>query len=527
VRFIRVIRFNSCNSFLIETLKNKIVMLLKKIIQRGVMLIIFCQLLLSAHAQQILTLESALAIARSNSPAIRLSLLDLESSEQTLKAENARLKSNFSLNLTPFSYDKTRQYDVYNSKWFTSRTTQSFGTFTVSQPILPTDATISLINRFGWQDVYTQRFEPSLNADVINDDKVFTNRLSLNIAQPLFTYNRTKLQLKGLELDLENTQLSYAMEMLNSEKLVTQFFYDVYLAQMSLTISQDEYTNTQKSYEITQNKVTAGIAAKEELYQAELNFATAKSTVYNAQVNLDNFKDQFKQNIGMDIMEEITVMTDVALNPVTVDLKKALEYGLSSRMELRQRAINIETSQFTLIQTKSLNEFRGDVALGIALGGEDPKLQAIYQTPTNQPKVSISFNLPLYDWGEKKARIKAQEAIIQKTELNLSEEKRQITLDIRKVYRSLQNLVNQIDIASQNEKNAQLTYEINLERYANGDLTSMDMNLFQTQLSQKKMSYAQSLIDYKIELLNLKIQSLYDFEKNEAIIPEHIIQKIK
>ena len=101
----------------------------------------------------------------------------------------------------------------------------------------------------------------------------------------------------------------------------------------------------------------------------------------------------------------------------------------------------------------------------------------------------------------------------------------QITLDIRKVYRNLQNLVNQIEIAAQNEKNAQLTYEINLERYANGDLTSMDLNLYQTQLSTKKMSYAQTLIDYKIELLNLKIQSLYDFEKNQAIVPEDIIQK--
>ncbi|MDP3434050.1 MAG: TolC family protein, partial [Bacteroidota bacterium] len=110
---------------------------------------------------------------------------------------------------------------------------------------------------------------------------------------------------------------------------------------------------------------------------------------------------------------------------------------------------------------------------------------------------------------------------------NQSEEKKQITLDIRRVYRSIQNLVNQIDIAAQSEKNAQLTYEINLERYANGDLTSMDLNLFQNQLSQKKMAYAQALIDYKIELLNLKIQSLYDFEKNEAIVPENLIQKKK
>ena len=496
-------------------------MLLKKLIRIGLLLFMFCQLLLTANAQQILTLESALDIARNNSPDIRRSLLNLERSEQSLIAQNAALKSNFALSVTPMSYDQRRQYDVYNSQWFTSKTTQPMGTFTVTQPFLPTDATISLVNRFYWQNSYVER----LNGSVTN--KAFYNNLSLSIAQPLFTYNRTKLQIKELELVLENAQLSYAMQKLNNEKQVTQFFYDVYLAQMNLTISQDEFKNTQKSYEITQNKVTAGIAAKEELYQAELNFATAKSSLQNAQVSLDNLKDQFKQYIGMDIMEEITVMTDVTLNPVAVDVKKAIEFGLTSRMELRQREIDIETSQFDMIRTKSLNEFRGDVNLSLGISGDNEKLLDVYDNPTNNPRVSISFNLPLYDWGEKKARIKAQEAVIETQKLSQTEERKQITLDIRRIYRNLQNLVNQIDIAAQSEKNAQLTYEINLERYANGDLTSMDMNLFQNQLSQKKMSYAQALIDYKIELLNLKIQSLFDFEKNEAIVPENIIQKKK
>ncbi len=494
---------------------------LKNLIQRGLLLVIFCQFLLTANAQQILTLESALEIARSNSPDIRRSLLNLERSEQSLKAQNAALKSNFSLSVTPMSYDQRRQFDLYNSQWYTSKTTQPSATFTVAQPFLPTDATISLVNRFGWQNNYVEKFNGS------ERNKSFYNNLSLSVTQPLFTYNRTKLELKELELDLENAQLNYAMQKLNNEKQVTQFFYNVYLAQMSLTISQDEFVNTQKSYEITQNKVTAGIAAKEELYQAELNFATSKSAVQNAQVTLDNYKDQFKQYIGMDIIEEITVMTDVKMNPVAVDVKKAIEFGLSSRMELRQREIDIETSQFTMIRTKSLNEFRGDVNLSLGISGDNENLLDVYDNPTNNPRVSVAFNLPLYDWGEKKARIKAQEAVIQTQELNQTEEKKQITLDIRRVYRSIQNLVNQIDIAAQSEKNAQLTYEINLERYANGDLTSMDLNLFQNQLSQKKMSYAQALIDYKIELLNLKIQSLFDFEKNEAIVPENLIQKKK
>ena len=51
----------------------------------------------------------------------------------------------------------------------------------------------------------------------------------------------------------------------------------------------------------------------------------------------------------------------------------------------------------------------------------------------------------------------------------------------------------------------------------------MDLNLFQQQLSTAKMSYAQALINYKIELLNLKIASLYDFTTNDTVYSGEVL----
>ena len=133
---------------------------------------------------------------------------------------------------------------------------------------------------------------------------------------------------------------------------------------------------------------------------------------------------------------------------------------------------------------------------------------------------------PIFDWGERKSRIKASEAQIQSQELNFSQERIDIIINIRAVYRNLQNLLNQIEIAKQSVKNAQLTYEINVERYQNGDLTGMDLNLFQTQLSEQKIALTTALIDYKLELLNMKIQSLWDFETDMSYFPEEIINNL-
>ncbi|RPH33383.1 MAG: TolC family protein [Bacteroidales bacterium] len=482
-------------------------------------LIVVCPKL---EGQSLITLEKAMEIAGQNSPEIQISLLNLTRYKESLNATKASQKSRFQLGITPFDYSNSRKFDDYSSTWYTTEQTKSNGSFTVTQPFLPTDATISLNNEFGWMKTYNER------SDILNaNTKSFNNNLYISINQPLFTYNKRKLELKELELSYENANLDYTMRMLNLEKRVSQYFYQVYMAQMSLNIAKDELEKTQQSYDIITNKVSAGLTAKEQLYQAELNLMTAKSTLQNQEVNLENAKDEFKNYVGIAIKDEVITLADITVTPTKIDLAIAVQHALESRMELRQKQIEIENSQFDLIKTKALNEFKGDLNLSLGVFGENEKLADTYDNPTRSPKVSVTFSIPIFDWGEKKSRIKSQEAILKSSNLNLENEKNRIEVDIRKVYRNIQNLYNQIEIAKQNEKNAQLTYEINLERYRNGDLTSMDLKLHQNQLSDKKTALVQAQINYKLEILNLKIQSLYDFEKNQPLVPSTLFTNQK
>jgi len=465
-----------------------------------------------SFAQEPLTLQKSLKIAMENSPNIKHSQLNLERSQQMLNARLASQKSQFSLTLTPASYTHTRQFIGLFSSWYTSETKQSMGEFTISQPIKWTDGTIALINQLSWRDSYSE-FNNSKS-------KTFSNDLYLNYRQPLFTYNRTKLDIRELELDLENAALSYAIQKLALEYQVTQSFFNVYQKKSSVDVAIDEYNNRNQSYQIIKNKVEAGLAAREELYQAELDMTSSKSNVQNNQTDLENFHDSFKQLIGLSIYDDITVTADISHRPVEVDLPKALETALKYRMELQQRKIDIENSQYSLIKASATNEFRGDINISYGIIGTDEEFEQIYDVPTKNERLSLELNIPLFDWGEKKSRVKAFEASIKSSELSLEDQKNDIIIEVRRAYRNLKNLVNQIEIANQNVRNAQLTYDINLERYKNGDITSMDLNLFQNQLSKAKMDKISSLINYKLELLNMKVLSLYDFEKDKRVVTE-------
>ena len=477
---------------------------------------------LNANAQISMTLDDALNYSIENSPELQRALMNLKRYKFSLDAQRASLKSKFSLTLNPISYSRNRYFENRLSEWYTNESFSSMGTFSISQPIIWTGATVSLNNRFGWQNN-----QSSITGGTDNDNRAFSNDLYLSVTQPLFRYNEIKFDLKSIELDYENALINYALQRLNLENAITNQFYSVYTAQNSLEISKAELQDAEANYNIIKNKVEADVATKDELYQAELNFATAKSTVDNRRVSLENAKDDFKKLLGIELNTEIEIIAQVSAQPVTVDLGKAITNALDSRLELKQREISRTELDMQMKQIKERNSFDGELSLSIGITGDNEKLGDIYKTPTNNPRVALSFNVPIFDWGERKARIKAQEIAIEMHNLETDEERKAIEIAIRKSYRNLNNLLTQISIAEKSVKNAQLTYDLNAERYRNGELTGMQMSQFQTQLSNQKMSYLSTIIEYKKELLNMKILTLYDFENDKPIIPLNLVSTVE
>ncbi len=465
--------------------------------------------------QELLTIDRSLEIAVENSPSMQQTELALVQSQEKLNAQRARLKSQFSITLNPFDYDKTNSFDQQTSEWFVNESASSGGTFAVRQRILPTDGELSLVNRFSYDFSYTE------SAFAQNpESRTYNNRLYLQFTQPIFTYNRTKMELNRVQLDYEASLIRYLLMKLSLERDVSRDFYAVYSNQQRLVISREELESNQESYTIISNKVEGGLEALEELYQAEVSLATSQSGVYTAQLNLQNSMDQFKVLIGLPLDTEIMIAAEIRADTVEVDQEMAIDHALSNRMELREREIDLENAEFNLVQARSTNEFAGSISASIGVQGNNEVFTDLFDKPTNTPAIGLTLSIPLFDWGERKSEIKAAEASLKSSQLDYQVERTDIEVGIRSIVRSLKNLENQVGIQEMTVVNAQLAYDINLERYRNGDLTSMDLGMYQNQLSDAKMSLTNAIIDYKIELLNLKIQTLYDFEGQVAVIPE-------
>jgi len=460
-----------------------------------------------------LTLDRALNIAFQNSPAMLQASLQLEFNERNLMAEQAGLKSQFSLSVTPYLTSSNRVFSDLTSSYNTQTQTKTETSFTIRQPIKWTDATLMVTNKFNWQEASSSFAGGEKMAD-------FSNSLTFSLNQPLFTYNRKKMQIKELELALENAQLAYAIQRLQIERQVTQQFLNLYYSRMSIQISQEEYKNAMESLDIIQSKVDAGITAPEELYQADITKDNSLASLENNRMQHENSLDTFKTLLGLELEDLIDVSSDIQKKIVEVDLNMAIAYGLENRMELRQKDIEIQNAMHNLIRAAAQNEFKASLNLSFGLTGTNQKFGGIYDSPNTDRLIALTLDIPLFDWGQKKHHLAATRAQIETVKLSAEEEIKSIKTEIREAYRNLLNQKRQIEIAEKSIKNAELTYAINLERYRNGDLSSKDLQFYQLQLSTQKLSLVQALISNKLALLELKIRTLWDFEANRSILDE-------
>ena len=458
-----------------------------------------------------LTLDRALQIAFKNSPAMRDTILRLEMSEQNLMAQQAGLKSRFDLTITPLRLSSNRVFNDLISTYNTQESTRSQARFSITQPIKWTDGTLRIINQFDWTEASS-----SYTGSIPRSN--FNNSLYLSFEQPLFTYNRTKMDIKELELALENAQLNYAIQRLQIERQVTEQFLNLFYSRQSIMIAMEELKNATESYDIIRSKVDAGISAPEEMWQAEITRDNSRASLENLRIQHENALDNFKILLGMNLSELIDVTADVQKKIVPVDLEKAVSHGMTHRMELRQKDIEIQNAMHDLVRAGAQNEFSASLEVSLGLTGTNEKFPQIYQSPNTDRTFAVSLNIPLWDWGQKKHILAATQAQIDTVKLSAEEERKNIELGIRQAFRSLQNLERQIDIAEKNIQNAERTYDINLERYRNGDLSSKDLQFYQLQLSQQRLSLIQALINYKLSLLDLKIRTLWDFEAQQSLV---------
>ncbi|MDR2130848.1 MAG: TolC family protein [Odoribacteraceae bacterium] len=475
---------------------------------------------LTAAAQEqdtlALTLDRALELASLQSPELMNSRRALQRSETQMINSKADLKPRLGLSFTPFSYDRSNTFMDYNSSYNLTETMSSNIALTLSQKVKFTGGTLNFSEGIDWRDYMNETDQKS--------SSTFSNRLSISYEQPIFKYNEVKMNSRQQELDLETSRLSYALQVIQLEQTVTNAFYGVYRSFKSVETAEDAYNNQLETYTLTKNKVESKLLAESELLQQEITLANRQDALASARDSYQRMKDDFKKMLGLSLDIDLSVIPPVAITPIEIDAKEAIRHALDQRLQLKQSEISLERLRLQLIQVRATDKFSGNLSFSLGFSGNDSKIEQVFNKQSHNEGVRVTLSIPIWDWGIRKNNIRNAELNIEESEINLDEARKEVEIRIRELCRNLPRYLNKIALSEKSIENAEITYKINYEKYMNGSLSSMMFKDYQDQLTSARQSYIDAIIDYRMQLLEIKIYTLWDFEKNESIVPYSLLQ---
>ncbi len=462
-----------------------------------------------AYAQNVLTLKDAISIALDKSFNVKSADLALLSSEKSLEAAKLGLMTSVNMVFNVPSYSRTLSNEFNpltgTEQFFNYGFTTFEGQLNFTQPIILTNGTFTLMGDL-WK-----RSQFSSGAQIPVD---YYSNLSLSFQQPLFTFNTLKANLTRAEINMEKAKRNYAIASNDIVYNVTAGFYQLYQAKENVEIAREKVKQTEDSYNTAQNKYKAGVNAEVDALQLEVDLASSRNDLLSAENALSESLNNFKILIGLNLNDSIDVSAELQYKPVTVDLNEAINYALASRKELENAKADIALGRLSVDEINSQGNVSAVLSANYGINKDDNLFQEIYHDFAGSRSVTFTVKVPVLDWGANRRQVESTEASLHQYELVYENDREQIKKEIIEVVNRISFAKARVEALSKSVAVAQKSYDMSIQRFQAGNITSSELQQMQLRLTDAKTNSLNALIDYELALADLNRKTLHDFEEH-------------
>ena len=468
-----------------------------------------------------LDLQSSIEIAKLRSYDMLIIKQDLKIAEYNLRSATSRYKTHITMDLTAPEYTETiRQFeDTEGIAFYPVNQLAYGGNLTIRQP-LPTNGNLYLRNVLN-------------NIEDLNDRGRYTRMYTeFGLTQPidaLYGYNDIKSSLKRAELGYERSEKQLKRSELNLVYNVSNSFYNLLSLQKRQEIAKLNLERQTEAYEIAKNKYEAGLIREVDALQMEVDLAEAKNNYDLSIINQISALNSFKELIGVDLADSIVLSSELDYDVVIVDPIKAVTLAMDNRLEIREQEIQIELNKISIKAQKSQGMVSGDFNAYYQKNG----ISELSMNNTLGTSVSSSFDdfgvrpanfglgftlsIPILDWGQNKALVRAQEASLQQNIYRKEVVKREIEREIMNLVSDLNSSLKRLQLLEKNVNVAEKSFEITRLRFADGDIDSQALALERERLNNAYVSHLSAYINYQLKLADLMRKTFYDFKNDRPI----------
>jgi len=285
---------------------------------------------------------------------------------------------------------------------------------------------------------------------------------------------------------------------------VTQNFYSMGVAQRKVTNAQSSLREAKDFQDLSEKQERGGEAARVDVVKARLQVQQRERDLQDAQANYDKARIGFAVILFPNYGQAFTVSDDLETSPklpayteISAMAAKNSPDIRAAQASVQEQTLAITSARAAYLPTFSLDYFYGLQANFVAL--HDPEGHNLVGS-----SVVAQLNIPIWNWGITKSKVKQAEVNLQQAKNDLSLTQRTLLANLESYYLEAQVATSQIASLHESLSDSLENLRLTRLRYTAGESSAQEVVDAQTLLVQARNAYDDGLVRYRLALANLQ-----------------------
>ena len=292
---------------------------------------------------------------------------------------------------------------------------------------------------------------------------------------------------------------------------VTKDYYALVVSQRKYATTQESMKQSQRFLDMTKEQERQGEAAHSDVIKAQIQFNQQRTLLQDAQLQMENdrltlavmlfpvFTENFSVVDDLDSGQSLPLFADAREmaareNP---DLRVAME-------AVRESNLSISAARFAMLPSITTDLDYGIEANAFALRSRvsaDPEKGPV---PNLGYFATITLNLPVWDWGSLRSKLRQAEYHRQQARVELTQAQRQTVSELYAYYNEAQTAKSAVDNLRETANLASEELRLTTLRYQAGQSSALEVVDAQNTLSQTRNAYDDGQARFRLALAQLQ-----------------------
>jgi len=368
---------------------------------------------------------------------------------------------------------------------------------------------VNLSSNLTWSDSANARISIRRQEDTLGerspiqtDPTSITWNTELRVNYTLFDFGGRSARIAAAEAQVRTTELEIERQLEQVRLQVSEAYYDIQDADMSVQINRSAVENAQQSLEDAQALESAGVGTRFDVLRAEVQLANDQQALNEALASQRVARRRLARVLNVPQSVDLAAADPVDLAGVwELDLEQTIILALRNRAELQQQLVDrdIAQEQQRAVRSQALPQFSlfGSANLIDTSGDDVGGLTEGYSA-------GVQMQWSLFDGGARAAQVRQLELEEESAEVRFADARNQVRVEVEESYYQLDSRLENVSRATVALELAEESLELARLRFRAGVGTQTDVISAQNDLTQAQGNLVTAILGYNRSLAQLQ-----------------------